>query len=109
MAVATENITNQLAKLHIEEPERLEGSFPDVNVVDLIRNYISVELSKISGVDKTLIYPALEWTNTLDRGDLLIPVPRLRIQGANPKDLASEWTKLRPMVHFYNSFSTQPS
>ncbi|KAK5962686.1 arginine--tRNA ligase PWA37_005127 [Arxiozyma heterogenica] len=100
MAVATENIASQLAKLHIEEPEKLEGSFPEVNVVDLMRNYIAVELSKISGVDKSLIYPALEWTNTMERGDLLIPVPRLRIKGANPKDLASEWAEKFPLGEF---------
>lgn len=88
---ATQNIISQLAKLNIAEPAKAEGSFPEVNVVDLIRNYISVELSKISGVDTALIYPALEWTNTMERGDLLIPVPRLRIKGANPKDLATEW------------------
>ncbi|CAL9730690.1 arginine--tRNA ligase, cytoplasmic [Monosporozyma unispora] len=87
----TENIASQLAKLNIAEPAKLEGSYPDVNIVDLIRNYISIELNKISGVDTSLIYPALEWTNTMERGDLLIPVPRLRIKGANPKDLATEW------------------
>ncbi|CCF55989.1 hypothetical protein KAFR_0A05540 [Kazachstania africana CBS 2517] len=90
------SIASLLQNLSISEPSSLEGSFPDVNVVDLMRNYISEELSKISGVDRTLIYPALEWTNTLDRGDLLIPIPRLRIKGANPKDLAAEWAEKFP-------------
>ncbi|KAG0654160.1 hypothetical protein C6P45_003500 [Maudiozyma exigua] len=94
--MSTENITSQLQKLSIGAPAPLEGSYPDVNVVDLMRNYISEELHKISGVDRSLIYPALEWTNTMERGDLLIPVPRLRIKGANPKDLATEWAEKFP-------------
>ena len=85
-----------MQKLSISAPAPLEGSYPDVNVVDLMRNYISEELHKISGVDRSLIYPALEWTNTMERGDLLIPVPRLRIKGANPKDLATEWAEKFP-------------
>lgn len=98
--MSTKNITAQLQKLSIAAPTVLEGSFPDVNVVDLMRNYISEELSKISGVYTSLIFPALEWTNTLERGDLLIPVPRLRIKGANPKDLASEWAEKFPCGEF---------
>ena len=75
----------------------MEGSHPDVNVVDLMRNYIAQELAKISGVDAAAIYPALEWTNTLDRGDLLIPVPRLvRQKGINPKAIAEEWAQKFP-------------
>lgn len=75
----------------------MEGSHPDVNVVDLMRNYIAQELAKISGVDAAAIYPSLEWTNTLDRGDLLIPVPRLvRQKGINPKAIAEEWAQKFP-------------
>ncbi|SCU82028.1 LANO_0B04896g1_1 [Lachancea nothofagi CBS 11611] len=98
--MSTSSIASQLEKMSIQEPPVSEGSFPQVNVVDLMRNYITVELSKISGVDAKLIYPALEWTNTLDRGDLLIPVPRLRIKGANPKDLAIEWSEKFPLGDF---------
>lgn len=90
------SIVAQLEKLSIKEPTVIEGSHPDVNVVDLLRNYITEELSKISGVEPSLIFPALEWTNTLDRGDLLIPVPRLRIKNSNPKELAAEWAEKFP-------------
>lgn len=91
------DIQSTLSKLSIKEPKTYEGSFPNVNVVDLIRNYITEELSKISGVEEKLIFPALEWTNTQDRGDLLIPVPRLvRKKGANPKEIAAEWAEKFP-------------
>lgn len=99
-APATNTISAQLQNLSIQEPTKVEGSHPDVNVVDLMRNYITQELSKISGVDPSLIFPALEWTNTMDRGDLLIPVPRLRIKGSNPKDLAADWASKFPCGEF---------
>lgn len=98
--MVVQNITTLMDKLSIKTPPSFENSHPDVNVVDLMRNYISDELSKISGVDSSLIFPALEWTNTPDRGDLLIPVPRLRIKGANPKELATEWASKFPCGQF---------
>lgn len=94
------SVIAQLKKMSIQEPTVIEGSHPDTNVVDLLRNYITEELSKISGVEASLIFPALEWTNTLERGDLLIPVPRLRIKGSIPKELAAEWAQKFPCGDF---------
>lgn len=96
----TTTISSALEKLSLKEPTRYEGSYPEYNTVDLLRNYITEELSKISGVDPKLIFPALEWTNTLDRGDLLIPIPRLRIKGAKPQDLAIEWAEKFPLGEY---------
>lgn len=89
--------SQQLQKLSINDPPVFEGSHPEANVVDLMRNYVAEELSKVSSVDAKQIYPALEWTNTLDRGDLLIPVPRLvRQKGINPREIAQEWAEKFP-------------
>ncbi|KAL3230181.1 hypothetical protein RNJ44_01544 [Nakaseomyces bracarensis] len=94
-------LTEQLKKLSITEPANVEGSHPDVNVVDLMRNYITQELSKISGVEPAQIFPALEWTNTQERGDLLVPVPRLvRTKGSNPREIAAEWAEKFPCGEF---------
>lgn len=101
--MSTENIISLLQTLSIKEPKNVEGSFPDVNVVDVMRNYISDELSQIAGIDASIIFPALEWTNTQERGDLLIPIPRLRIKGGNPKDLAEEWASKFPLGDFLSN------
>lgn len=93
-------VAAQLAKLSIAAPAKFEGSFPDHNAVDVLRNYITEELAKISGVDANIIFPALEWTNTLERGDLLIPIPRLRLKGADPKKLAEEWAEKFPLGEY---------
>ncbi|AMD19247.1 HBR346Cp [Eremothecium sinecaudum] len=95
--MSTQNCCSKLASLSLNSDiPKMEGSHPESNVVDFARNYIANELSKIANVASPLIYEALEWTNTLERGDLLIPVPRLRIKGANPKDLALDWASKFP-------------
>lgn len=98
--MSTGSITEELQRLSIAEPETISGSHPDVNFVDLMRNYIAQELSKISGVEASIIFSGLEWTNTLERGDLLIPVPKLRIKGSDPKVLAAEWAQKFPCGEF---------
>lgn len=98
---STSAITQYLEKLSLKEPQTYEGSFPQENTIDFLRNYITEELSKISGVDAKLIFPALEWTNTLERGDLLIPIPRIyRVKGANLKELAIEWSEKFPLDEY---------
>ncbi|QLG72022.1 hypothetical protein HG535_0C03750 [Zygotorulaspora mrakii] len=99
-SMSTGSITEELQRLSIAEPETISGSHPDVNFVDLMRNYIAQELSKISGVEASIIFSGLEWTNTLERGDLLIPVPKLRIKGSDPKVLAAEWAQKFPCGEF---------
>lgn len=94
----TEQLTSKLAQLGLDDDavKPFPGSNPIQNPIDLFRSYISEELSKISGVDQETIFPALEWTNTMDRGDLLIPIPRLRLKGVNPQELAAEWAEKFP-------------
>jgi arginyl-tRNA synthetase len=84
-------ITSSLSKLGIESPAPEPASFPEANAVDLMRNYITDELHRLSSIDKSIIYPALDTPSTLDKGDLIVPLPRLRLKGVNPKEKAVEW------------------
>uniref|UniRef100_A0A060T6X7 arginine--tRNA ligase n=1 Tax=Blastobotrys adeninivorans TaxID=409370 RepID=A0A060T6X7_BLAAD len=91
MAQAAE-LADKLSKLGIKDDVKVfPGSNPILNPVDLFRSYITQELARVSGVSEDLIYPALEWTNTPERGDLVIPIPRLRLKGQNPQELAEKW------------------
>lgn len=88
------DLTTRLQAFGIEEPLTVfPGSNPVKNPFDIFRSYITEELARVSGVSKELIYPALEWTNTSDRGDLVLPIPRLRVKGAKPDALAVEWVE----------------
>ena len=66
------------------EPDR------DINPVDIYRAHITSIMHDITGVDKSIIYPALQWTATLDKGDLMLAIPALRVKG-KPDDLGKQW------------------
>jgi arginyl-tRNA synthetase len=97
-----ETLSHKLSKLDID-PHSIQvypGSNPEENPVDLFRSYITEELSKLSGVSKDIIFPSLEWTSSSDRGDLVIPIPRLRVKGTPPVQLAEEWAAKFPKGKF---------
>lgn len=71
--------------------ERYPNSYPRENPLDLWRAHISNVLGDISGVEKDIIYRAIAWTSGLDKGDFMIAVPALRVKGAKPDALATEW------------------
>ncbi|KAJ5701934.1 Arginine--tRNA ligase cytoplasmic [Penicillium malachiteum] len=75
--------------------------FPSLNPMDIYREHIATELSKTTEIDSELIYARLAWTNTLDKGDLSLPVAALRIK-KKPQELAEELASKFPdsdLVH----------
>lgn len=85
------DLASSIADLRGETPLRVySGASPSMNAVDIFRCAITEELAKIADLDTSLIYPALEWTSTLDKGDLLLAVPRLRVKGS-PTEKAASW------------------
>jgi hypothetical protein len=89
-----ESLNERLQSLAINDPLPVyANSNPTSNPVDIYRCYIAHNLAPITGVDISLVYPALEWTQTLDKGDLIVAAPRLRIKGRKPDELAKEWAE----------------
>jgi len=83
-----------LPSLGISQPlPHLPDTNPQSNPVDIFRCYLAEILSGVTGVDVKIIYPALAWTQTLDKGDLVLAVPALRIKGKKPDQLAAEWAE----------------
>lgn len=74
----------------VDSTANVQASFTAINPVDVYRAHISKELTSLTGLDATEIYPRLQWTQTLDKGDLVLPVPALRIKGKKPNELAAE-------------------
>jgi hypothetical protein len=84
-------LAGPLADFRGEKPlEVYSGAFPSINPVDIFRCVITEELAQITGLDTNFIYPALEWTSSLDKGDLILAVPRLRVKGS-PAEKAASW------------------
>ncbi|KAK4225067.1 arginyl-tRNA synthetase [Podospora fimiseda] len=71
--------------------DKYPNCHPEVNPFDLYRAHLSSVLGEVTGVDTKIIYPALAWTASLDKGDLVLPAPALRIKGKKPDELAAEW------------------
>jgi len=94
MATSTSSsdfISEKLKSLSVSDLPKFPNCHPDVNINDIYRAHITSHLAEITGVDSAIIYPALAWTNTLDKGDLVLPVPALRVKGKKPNELAEEW------------------
>lgn len=94
---AADTITGSMAKLGLQETAPVAGAYPKHNVVDVMRCYITNELHKLSGISEDIIYPALDTPSTLDKGDLLVPLPRLRLpKGTDFKAKAEEFATAFP-------------
>lgn len=91
LSMSVNTITQSLASLGLKQEPSFEGSNPEYNVVDVMRNYITNELHSITGIAKDIIFVALDSPSTLEKGDLLVPLPRLRLpKGTDFKTKASE-------------------
>lgn len=88
---ASEQLTEKLKSLSVTLPPAYENCFPDINPVDIYRAHLTTILADVTGVDAKIVYTALQWTQTLDKGDMILPVPALRIKGKKLDELAKEW------------------
>jgi arginyl-tRNA synthetase len=93
MAAAESTISEMLlGKLSLTTPlPKYPNCYPEVNPVDIYRAHLTSILTEVTGVDAAIIYPALQWTQTLEKGDLVLPIPALRVKGKKPAELAAEW------------------
>lgn len=71
----------------------IKASFDSVNPVDVYREHIADALAPMVGLPAQEILPRLQWTLTQDKGDLMLPIPALRIKGKKPAELATEWVE----------------
>lgn len=89
-AQSLEDITSTIKALGLNEVPAEPNTYPALNPVDIYRSHITEILAPLAGVDKKILYQALQWTNTLDKGDLVLAVPALRLKGKKPDELATE-------------------
>lgn len=85
-----EELESSLKSLGLSGVPRQPGTHPDLNPVDVYRSHVTALLEPITGVDAKIIYPAIQWTVQMDKGDLVLAVPALRIKGKKPDALAQE-------------------
>ena len=73
--------------------ESFPNCYPDINPVDIYRSRLTTILHGVTGVDKSIVYPAIQWTQTLEKGDFGMAAPALRIKGKKPDELAKGWAQ----------------
>lgn len=87
-------LSTKLSSLGLKDPlPSYPNCHPEVNPFDVYRAHITSILADVTGVDAAIIYPALAWTQTLDKGDLVLAVPALRVKGKKPGELATAWAE----------------
>ena len=85
-----DELSSTLKQFGLDEIPSFENSHPTINPIDVYRAHITELLAPITGADPKIIYPQIAWTQTLDKGDCLLPIPALRIKGKKPDQLAQE-------------------
>ena len=83
-----DDLATTLRRFGLNEVPNFPNAYPELNPVDVYRAHITALLAPITGVDPEVIYPAIQWTQTLDKGDCVLPVPALRIKGKKPDETA---------------------
>lgn len=96
-STATEELSRKLATLGLSTSlKTYPNCHPEVNPIDVYRAHLTSILAEVTGVDEAIVFPALQWTQTLEKGDLVLPVPALRVKGKKPDELAKEWADKFP-------------
>ena len=81
--MASADISSALSQLSTTE---------SLNPFDSYRNHVAQCIAPIVNLETEFIAPKLQWTQTLDKGDLMLPVPalQLKVKGKKPQELATE-------------------
>lgn len=87
-----DELTSSLQALGVSKVPAVPNtpSYPTYNQIDIYRSHITEHLEPITGASAQVIYQAIQWTTTLEYGDLMLPVPALRLKGKKPDELAKE-------------------
>jgi arginyl-tRNA synthetase len=88
--LTTETLRSHLLRLCPDEPVPVFNDHALANPVDVYRCYLADAFARLLDCDSSKTQEAIQWVNVLAKGDLALVVPRLRIKGANPAQLAAD-------------------
>src|SRR6266498_2524002 len=61
--------------------------------IDIYHSYLAAHFQALVECDQEVVYESIQPANTTGNGDLDIVVPKLKLPGSNPKDLAEKLVK----------------
>lgn len=59
------------------EKSKFPNCYPSLNPFDIYRSHIADTIGDALGIDPVTVFTKLQWTNSLDKGDILLPVSLL--------------------------------
>lgn len=83
-------LAEELKSIGLSAIPKQPNTYPELNPVDIYRSHVTDLLAPIAGVDPKIVHNAVQWANTLAMGDLVLPVPALRLKGKKPDQLAKD-------------------
>lgn len=77
-------------RTHTTAKMAFPNSYPSLNPTDIYREHLANIIGPIVGQEPSQVYPKLQFTQSLEKGDLVLPVPALQIKSKKPQALAAE-------------------
>lgn len=91
-----DDLTTTLKNVGLDHLPTFPNTYPALNPVDMYRAHLTELLAPITGAEPSVVYNAIQWTQSLDKGDLCLPVQALRLKGKKPdeigKTIEEKWT-----------------
>ncbi|PGH04330.1 arginine-tRNA ligase [Helicocarpus griseus UAMH5409] len=72
------------------EVSKYPNCYPSLNPVDNYRIHVAELIAEALKLDSQFVYPRIQWTNTLEKGDLVLAVPALQIKGKKPQEVIAQ-------------------
>ena len=70
-------VDNQMQSMSLNKA--FPNSYSHLNPIDVYREHIAGLVAPIIGKEPVDVFSKLQWTQTLDKGDLMLPVPALQL------------------------------
>jgi hypothetical protein len=92
--LSVDDIQTLLEGLGVRDPI---PSFPDANIesraLDIYHSYLADIVQDLAQCEQRVAYEAIQWSPDVSNGDLVVVVPRLRLQDSNPAEMAMHLKK----------------
>lgn len=85
-----EELTATLKGFGVEALPKFPNAYPELNAVDIYRSHLTELIAPITSVAPEIVYQAIQWTQSFEKGDLCLPVPALRLKGKKPDEVAKQ-------------------
>ena len=79
--IAVDELAKLIGATSLEDDAaKFPNCSPGTNPWDSYRIHLARVMGDITGVTQTIIYPSLQWTTGLDKGDIIVAAPALRVK-----------------------------